>query len=144
VSDQAADVNVLGGRLAPCGTDPVTGFFRDGCCHTGPEDLGSHTVCAVVTTEFLEHQLRIGNDLITPMPQYRFPGLVHPRISGHSKSSRSTPSGSTRSTSRPTRGLFKPEPGPVRAQRGQSGWRWSRRPSVSLKTAIHGARDLLP
>ena len=58
------------------GTDPVTGFFRDGCCSTGPEDLGSHTVCAVVSSEFLEHQRRIGNDLSTPMPQFRFPGLV--------------------------------------------------------------------
>lgn len=76
MSDWAADVNVLGGPLAPCGSDPVTGFFRDGCCRTSAEDLGSHTVCAVVTAEFLEHQLRIGNDLITPMPQYRFPGLV--------------------------------------------------------------------
>jgi uncharacterized protein (DUF2237 family) len=71
-----ADLNVLGEPLAPCGTDPLTGFFRDGCCSTGPEDAGSHTVCAVVTAEFLEHQLRIGNDLSTPMPQYRFPGLV--------------------------------------------------------------------
>ncbi len=71
-----ADLNVLGGALAPCGTDPITGFFRDGCCHTGPEDLGSHTVCAVVTAEFLDHQQRIGNDLVTPMPQYRFAGLV--------------------------------------------------------------------
>ena len=70
------ELNVLGEPLASCGTDPVTGFFRDGCCHTGPEDLGSHTICAVVTAEFLEHQRRIGNDLITPMPQYRFPGLV--------------------------------------------------------------------
>ena len=70
------DLNVLGGTLAPCGFDPITGFFRDGCCHTGPEDLGSHTICAVVTAEFLEHQQQIGNDLITPMPEYRFPGLV--------------------------------------------------------------------
>jgi uncharacterized protein (DUF2237 family) len=70
------DLNVLGEALAPCGTDPITGFFRDGCCSTSPEDLGSHTVCAVVTAEFLEHQQRIGNDLITPMPEYRFPGLV--------------------------------------------------------------------
>jgi uncharacterized protein len=69
-------LNVLGGPLAPCGTDPVTGFFRDGCCNTSPEDLGSHTICAVVTTEFLEHQRQIGNDLTTPMPQYRFPGLA--------------------------------------------------------------------
>jgi uncharacterized protein (DUF2237 family) len=70
------DRNVLGGPLELCGNDPVTGFFRDGCCHTGPEDRGSHTICAVVTSEFLEHQQRIGNDLSTPMPQYGFPGLV--------------------------------------------------------------------
>jgi uncharacterized protein (DUF2237 family) len=68
--------NVLGGPLEPCGTDPMTGFFRDGCCNTGPEDAGSHTICAVVTAEFLEHQRVIGNDLTTPMPIYRFPGLV--------------------------------------------------------------------
>jgi len=68
--------NVLGDELEPCSTDPLTGFFRDGCCNTGPEDLGSHTVCAVVTAEFLEHQRSIGNDLSTPMPQFRFPGLV--------------------------------------------------------------------
>ena len=68
--------NVLGDELHPCGTDPLTGFFRDGCCSTGPEDLGSHTICAVVTAEFLEHQRSIGNDLSTPTPQYRFPGLV--------------------------------------------------------------------
>jgi uncharacterized protein len=68
--------NVLGNELEPCGTDPLTGFFRDGCCSTGPEDLGSHTICAVVTAEFLEHQRGIGNDLSTPMPQYGFPGLV--------------------------------------------------------------------
>lgn len=68
--------NVLGGELEPCGTDPMTGFFRDGCCSTAPEDVGSHTICAVVTAEFLEHQRSIGNDLSTPMPQYQFPGLV--------------------------------------------------------------------
>jgi uncharacterized protein (DUF2237 family) len=68
--------NVLGEELQQCGTDPLTGFYRDGCCGTGPEDLGSHTICAVVTAEFLEHQRGIGNDLSTPMPQYRFPGLV--------------------------------------------------------------------
>ena len=68
--------NVLGGELEPCGTDPLTGFYRDGCCTSGPEDRGSHTICAVVTAEFLEHQRRIGNDLTTPMPQYGFPGLV--------------------------------------------------------------------
>ncbi len=67
--------NVLGGPLEPCGTDPVTGFYRDGCCSTGPDDLGSHTVCAVVTAEFLAHQQRVGNDLVTPRPEYRFPGL---------------------------------------------------------------------
>ncbi len=70
-----AERNVLGGELEECGTDPLTGFFRDGCCNTGPEDVGSHTVCAVVTAEFLEHQRSIGNDLSTPMPEYRFPGL---------------------------------------------------------------------
>jgi uncharacterized protein len=68
--------NVLGGPLEPCGTDPLTGFYRDGCCSTGPEDLGSHTICAVVTADFLAHQRSIGNDLMTPMPQYRFPGLI--------------------------------------------------------------------
>ena len=68
--------NVLGDELEPCGTDPITGFFRDGCCGTGPEDLGSHTICAVVTGEFLEHQRSIGNDLSTPVPEYQFPGLV--------------------------------------------------------------------
>lgn len=68
--------NVLGGLLEPCGTDPMTGFFRDGCCSTGPEDQGRHTICAVVTSEFLVHQRSIGNDLISSMPQYRFPGLV--------------------------------------------------------------------
>jgi uncharacterized protein (DUF2237 family) len=68
--------NVLGGDLETCGTDPLTGFYRDGCCNTGPEDGGSHTICAVVTTEFLEHQRSIGNDLMTPMQAYGFPGLV--------------------------------------------------------------------
>ncbi|MHB8692124.1 MAG: DUF2237 family protein [Solirubrobacteraceae bacterium] len=68
--------NVLGGELAPCGMEPVTGFFRDGCCRTSPQDHGSHTICAVVTAEFLEHQLGIGNDLVTPMPEYDFEGLA--------------------------------------------------------------------
>jgi uncharacterized protein (DUF2237 family) len=68
--------NVLGGPLEPCGTDPMTGFFRDGCCSTGPDDIGRHTICAVVSAEFLDHQRSIGNDLSTPMPEYRFPGLV--------------------------------------------------------------------
>jgi uncharacterized protein (DUF2237 family) len=67
--------NVTGGPLEPCGTDPMTGFFRDGCCNTGPEDLGAHTVCAVMTEEFLAHQRSVGNDLSTPVPAYRFPGL---------------------------------------------------------------------
>jgi hypothetical protein len=70
------DRNVLGGELEPCGMDPLTGFYRDGCCRTGPQDIGSHTICAVVTAEFLEHQQAIGNDLVTPVPQYAFPGLV--------------------------------------------------------------------
>lgn len=75
-TDPVAERNVLGGSLEPCGTDPLTGFYRDGCCSTGPEDAGRHTICAVVTAEFLAHQRSIGNDLSTPMPQYRFPGLV--------------------------------------------------------------------
>jgi uncharacterized protein (DUF2237 family) len=69
------DLNVLGGTLDPCGMDPVTGFFRDGCCTTGPDDIGSHTVCAVMTQDFLDHQQRVGNDLSTPRPEYHFPGL---------------------------------------------------------------------
>src|ERR1700679_1010093 len=71
-----AERNVLGGELEPCGMDPLTGFYRDGCCHTGPQDLGSHTICAVVTADFLEHQRSIGNDLMTPVPMFEFPGLV--------------------------------------------------------------------
>lgn len=71
-----AERNVLGGVLEECGTDPVTGWHRDGCCSSGPDDLGSHTICGVMTKEFLAHQLAIGNDLSTPMPEYRFPGLV--------------------------------------------------------------------
>ncbi|MDP1878550.1 MAG: DUF2237 domain-containing protein [Actinomycetota bacterium] len=67
--------NALGEELQVCSLDPLTGFYRDGFTTTGPEDLGSHTVCAVVTEEFLQHQKAIGNDLSTPMPQYGFPGL---------------------------------------------------------------------
>src|SRR2546423_62045 len=67
--------NVLGGPLESCSSDPLTGFYRDGCCRTGPGDLGSHTICAVVTAEFLEYQQGIGNDLSTPVPEYEFPGL---------------------------------------------------------------------
>jgi uncharacterized protein (DUF2237 family) len=72
----ADELNVLGGPLEPCGTDPVTGFYRDGRCSTGPQDIGSHTVCAVVTREFLALQASIGNDLVTPRPEWRFPGLT--------------------------------------------------------------------
>jgi uncharacterized protein len=71
-----SDRNVLGGPLELCGTQPLTGFYRDGCCSSGPEDLGSHTICAVVTAEFLEHQSQIGNELRTPISSIRFPGLV--------------------------------------------------------------------
>ncbi|MDX6247776.1 MAG: uncharacterized protein QOF10_1136 [Kribbellaceae bacterium] len=69
------ELSVLGLPLEECGTDPVTGFFRDGCCSTGPEDLGSHTVCAVMTEEFLAHQTAVGNDLVTPRPEFNFAGL---------------------------------------------------------------------
>ena len=67
--------NVLGNELEPCGTEPITGWFRDGSCRTDATDRGSHTICAVVTAEFLDHQRGIGNDLITSMPQFQFPGL---------------------------------------------------------------------
>jgi hypothetical protein len=69
-------LNVLESELEPCGVDPVTGFFRDGSCNTDERDHGSHTICAVMTREFLDHQSSIGNDLTTAMPQYHFPGLV--------------------------------------------------------------------
>ncbi|MCI3951897.1 MAG: hypothetical protein K0R53_1394 [Burkholderiales bacterium] len=67
--------NVLGDRLQSCSEAPVTGFYRDGCCNTGPEDVGLHTVCALMTEEFLEFSRARGNDLSTPMPQMGFPGL---------------------------------------------------------------------
>ena len=67
--------NVLGEPLQACSLDPMTGWYRDGTCQTDPGDQGSHTICAVMTADFLEHQLSIGNDLSTPAPQYRFPGL---------------------------------------------------------------------
>jgi uncharacterized protein (DUF2237 family) len=67
--------NVLGGNLMTCSTNPMTGFFRDGCCNTGPTDVGSHTVCVVATDEFLAYSKSAGNDLSTPMPDYGFPGL---------------------------------------------------------------------
>ena len=68
-------LNVLGGVLAPCSTEPMTGFFRDGCCNTGPMDRGLHTVCAVMTTEFLALSKYLGNDLSTPRPEFGFAGL---------------------------------------------------------------------
>ncbi len=67
--------NVLGGSLTTCSVKPMTGFFRDGCCNTGPADVGSHTVCVVLTAEFLAFSKSVGNDLSTPMPEYGFPGL---------------------------------------------------------------------
>jgi len=69
------DRNVLGGPLEPCSMAPRTGFYRDGCCNTGHEDMGLHVVCAQVTRPFLEFARRQGNDLVTPAPQYAFPGL---------------------------------------------------------------------
>ena len=68
-------LNVQGGALALCSTRPLTGFFRNGCCDTGPDDTGMHTVCAVMTTEFLEFSALSGNDLSTPQPASGFPGL---------------------------------------------------------------------
>ncbi len=72
---QVASRNVLGEPLATCGVDPVTGFYRDGCCNTGPEDLGAHTVCAEVSEEFLRYTASQGNDLRAPNPAAGFPGL---------------------------------------------------------------------
>jgi uncharacterized protein len=77
MTDPSPELNVLGESLEPCGNDPMTGFYRDGSCSCGDEDIGLHAVCAVVTGEFLEHQRGIGNDLTTPLPAYGFPGL-HP------------------------------------------------------------------
>ncbi|MDZ7825559.1 MAG: DUF2237 domain-containing protein [Gammaproteobacteria bacterium] len=68
--------NVRGGALEPCSMDPVTGFFRDGCCHTDHTDVGRHVVCARLTAEFLEFALGRGNDLVTPRPEFAFPGLA--------------------------------------------------------------------
>ncbi|ARJ68363.1 DUF2237 family protein [Paracoccus contaminans] len=68
-------MNVLGGALAPCSREPLTGFYRNGCCDTGPEDGGSHTVCVIVTAEFLALSKYLGNDLSTPRPEYGFAGL---------------------------------------------------------------------
>jgi uncharacterized protein (DUF2237 family) len=69
-------LNVLGTELVPCSYDPLTGWYRDGCCHTDEHDHGSHVICCRVTVEFLNHQFEQGNDLITPRPEYRFKGLV--------------------------------------------------------------------
>ncbi len=71
----ADDTNVLGGRLEPCSVEPRTGFFRDGFCNTGPDDLGLHVFCARMTTRFLAFSAERGNDLSTPQPEVGFPGL---------------------------------------------------------------------
>lgn len=73
--DKAPSLNVLGEKLETCATEPMTGFFRDGCCNTSDGDLGSHTVCVSVTAEFLEYSRFRGNDLVTPIPEFGFPGL---------------------------------------------------------------------
>ncbi len=70
-----AELNVHGDPLEPCSTDPVTGYYRDGYCACGPDDVGRHAVCAVMTEEFLAHQKAVGNDLSTPRPEWQFPGL---------------------------------------------------------------------
>ncbi|MBX6743506.1 MAG: DUF2237 domain-containing protein [Acetobacteraceae bacterium] len=75
LEQRVAGTNVLGGPLLPCSVAPLTGFFRDGCCNTGPEDLGLHVVCVEVTAEFLTFSRIAGNDLTTPIPEYGFPGL---------------------------------------------------------------------
>ncbi len=73
--EQAESLNVFSEPLESCSTDPVTGFFRDGCCNTNTQDVGSHTVCVALTLEFLEYSRSRGNDLMTPVPQFGFPGL---------------------------------------------------------------------
>jgi uncharacterized protein (DUF2237 family) len=83
-----ASVNVLGGTLLSCSTSPVTGFFRNGCCDTGPEDRGMHTVCAVMTAEFLALSKYLGNDLSTPRPEYGFVGRVTAGASAQAASCR--------------------------------------------------------
>jgi len=69
------DVNVVGGKLLSCSTEPLTGFYRNGCCSTGPDDVGSHTVCIIATEEFLEFSRNAGNDLSTPAPHWGFAGV---------------------------------------------------------------------
>lgn len=68
--------NVFGEPIKPCNHDPITGFYRNGCCDTGADDHGKHTVCAIMTDEFLQYSKSMGNDLSTPMPQFNFPGLI--------------------------------------------------------------------
>ena len=75
IPSKVGSVNVFGEPLEPCSQKPLTGFFRDGCCNTGDQDTGSHTVCVIVTQEFLEYSRFRGNDLSTPMPQIQFAGL---------------------------------------------------------------------
>jgi uncharacterized protein (DUF2237 family) len=74
--DRAPSRNVLGGALEPCSRDPLTGFYRTGCCDTGGQDAGAHVVCALMTREFLEFSVAMGNDLVTPVPAFGFPGLA--------------------------------------------------------------------
>lgn len=74
-ADMDDSLNVLGETLKPCSKDPVTGFFRDGCCNTGPMDRGKHTVCCLLTDAFLEYSKSVGNDLSTPRPEFGFAGL---------------------------------------------------------------------
>lgn len=74
-AEQQKQKNVLGQPLEACSSEPMTGFYRDGCCNTGPEDAGLHTVCCIVNEKFLETSASFGNDLSTPAPQYGFPGL---------------------------------------------------------------------
>ena len=69
-------INIFGDEITPCSYDPLTGFFRDGCCNTEERDIGSHTVCVQVTDDFLEYSKSKGNDLSTPIPEFSFPGLV--------------------------------------------------------------------
>ncbi len=71
-----AELNVLGGDLQECGTDPVTGYYRTGRCSAGEDDLGNHSICAVMTADFLAHQQEVGNDLVTPRPEWMFSGLA--------------------------------------------------------------------
>jgi uncharacterized protein (DUF2237 family) len=77
MTDRLVELNVLGEPMVACSVDPLTGFYRDGCCSSGAEDVGTHVVCAEVTADFLVFSKAAGNDLSTPRPEYRFPGLRH-------------------------------------------------------------------